>query len=331
MSIGSPDIRSLRSVEIATPALDEATEFYSGPWGLDVISAERDATWFRAAGPEHHVLALRRSEHAGLGKLSFAMADKRSVDEAAARFDCLGLPLLDGPGNVDGPAGGYALMTADIEGRRVELLAESNAVTRGDPSGSRPLGVTHVVLNTVDIDAAVMFWQEVFGFRLSDWSEHQMAFLRCNTYHHAIAFNQASWTSINHVAFEMASVDDFMRGVGRLRQAGHPAGWGPGRHGPGDNTFAYFVDPSGVVCEYTSEVARVDESTWIPRVWARTPELSDTWGTAGAPSADIRRHMAGEADPWLSEKLPSTPLHAAPDLSAQTPDSPDATARRSQL
>lgn len=83
----------------------------------------------------------------------------------------------------------------------------------------------------------------------------------------------------------------------RLRHHGINPQWGPGRHGPGNNTFSYFTDPAGLVCEYTSEVAQIVEDAWIAKVWRRTPDLSDLWGTAGPPSQKIRCHMAGEPDP----------------------------------
>jgi hypothetical protein len=124
-----------------------------------------------------------------------------------------------------------------------------------------------------------------------------MVFLRANHDHHCIAFNQADFTSINHAAYEVASLDGFMRSLGRLHRHGHEPGWGPGRHGPGNNAFAYFVDPAGMVPEVTAEVQQIDEATWTPRVWRRVPELSDLWGTAGPPSPEIRTHMAGAPDP----------------------------------
>jgi hypothetical protein len=41
----------------------------------------------------------------------------------------------------------------------------------------------------------------------------------------------------------------------------------------------------------------VVEDQWLCKVWRRTPELSDLWGTAGPPSKDVRTHMAGIEDP----------------------------------
>jgi hypothetical protein len=98
-----------------------------------------------------------------------------------------------------------------------------------------------------------------------------------------------------------------MRGIGSVRKLGPPSMWGPGRHGPGNNVFAYFKDVSGFVCEYTADVQQiVDEQQWVPRVWQRTPEQMDRWGTAGPPSPEMRAAMAGEPDPGSAQTLLST-------------------------
>jgi catechol 2,3-dioxygenase-like lactoylglutathione lyase family enzyme len=293
-------LRLLRSVELRTPHFDQAADFYREVWGLEQVEAERDGSWLRGTGANHHVLSLQRAEANALGRISFAVATPAEIDEAARRITARGIPLLAGPGPLDQVGGGYGLRFADPEGRLIELSAEVFAVPPRDLSPAVPVGVTHVVLNTVDIDAAVRFYREVLGFRVSDWSEHRMAFLRINSDHHSIAFNQAEWTSLNHVAYEMPSVDHFMRGLGRLKHNGIDPHWGPGRHGPGNNTFSYFADPAGLVCEYTSEVAQIVEDRWICKVWRRTPELSDLWGTAGPPSPEIRTYMAGIPDPGFA-------------------------------
>ena len=299
-------LHSLRSVQLRVPTVAESTDFYSEVWGLSVVERERDETWLRGTGANHHVLQLSHGDRNGLGRISFAVRTRREVDEAARRLAAHGVPVLVEPRNLDQVGGGYGVQFADPEGRLVELVADVHAVRPLDRDRPVPIGVTHVVLNTVDIDAAVAFYTDVLGMRVSDWSEHQMAFLRCNTDHHSIAFNQAAWTSVNHVAYEMPSLDHFMRGIGSLKQQGVTPLWGPGRHGPGNNTFSYFADPAGLVCEYTSDVAQVVEDQWLCRVWRRVPELSDLWGTAGPPSKDVRTHMAGVEDRGVLDLLAET-------------------------
>lgn len=301
-------LRALRSASLRTTALRDSTEFYAHVWGLEPTDTDTDTVWLRGTGPEHHILQLVDDESNGLDKIAFAIATPAEIDAAARALERRGIPLVAGPGPLDQAGGGYGLRLVDPEGRLVELSCDTWAVAPGDPEGrsARPRKLAHVVLNTVDIDAACAFYTEVLGMRISDWSEHQMAFLRCNADHHVIAFNQAAWTSINHVAYEMGSIDHFMRGIGRLRHHEQLPLWGPGRHGPGNNTFSYFADPAGLVCEYTSEVDQVTEDAWLCRVWRRTPELSDLWGTAGPPSADVRAHMAGEPDPgYFARRRPA--------------------------
>lgn len=200
---------------------------------MEAVESDTGARWLRGTGDEHHVLHLAERERVGLGRLSFAVATPAEVDEAARRLEARGIVPVFGPGPLHQAGGGYGLRFTDPEGRLIEISAQVEAVVPRGRDGAVPVGVTHAVLNTTDIDAAVTFYCEVLGLRVSDWSEHQMAFLRCNSDHHCIAFNQAEWTSLNHVAYEMTSVDHFMRGLGRLRHhgitpSGAPAGTAPG-------------------------------------------------------------------------------------------------------
>jgi catechol 2,3-dioxygenase-like lactoylglutathione lyase family enzyme len=251
----------------------------------------------RASGPEHHVLALHRASVNGIEHIAFAVATPQDVDAWAEFAVREGIELWQEP--VRRPSsvgGGYALQLLDPERRCIEISAEVSSVPPRSEDQAVPRKLAHVVLNTVDLDAACAFYTEYLGFRVTDWSEHQMVFLRLNGDHHSVAFNQEEWTSINHMAYEVPGVDAFMRAIGRLKRAGIEALWGPGRHGPGNNTFAYFADPAGLVPEYTSEVFQVDEATHLPRVWNRVPDQADLWGTAGPPSVELRACMAGVPD-----------------------------------
>jgi catechol 2,3-dioxygenase-like lactoylglutathione lyase family enzyme len=296
-------LRFLRSVALRTPDLGGSADFYGDVWGLKPTDNDTNTVWLRGTGGEHHILQLLGSDGGGLEKICFAVATRAEVDEAAGRLERQGIPVVTPPGWLDQAGGGYGLRFVDPEGRLVELSCETWAVTPEDPEGRAavPQKIAHVVLNTTDIDRMCSFYTGVLGMRVSDWSEHQMVFLRVNHDHHCIAFNQAPHASINHVAYEMPTVDHFMRGIGRLRHHGRTPLWGPGMHGPGSVTFSYFADPAGLVCEYTSGAMEVDEDTWVCRVWRRTPELSDLWGTAGAPSEEVRAGMAGQPDPgWFA-------------------------------
>lgn len=292
------NMRALRSVSLKVEDPTQSNEFYDNAWGLSTVESDGDKFWLRGTGQEHHILQLEKAEQNALGKIAFALGSAKEVDDAGRRLHELGIPVIKEPGFLDDAAGGYGLQLVDPEGRVIELSAEVHAVTKQDPAGRRavPNKIAHVVLNTQNIELMTQFFTQVLGMRVSDWSERQMSFLRCNSEHHVIALNQAPWASVNHVAYEMESIDHFMRGIGGLKGHGITPQWGPGRHGPGDNTFSYFTDPAGLVCEYTSEVEQIEEDAWLCRTWKRTPELSDQWGTAGPPTATVRSAMAGIQD-----------------------------------
>jgi catechol 2,3-dioxygenase len=71
--------------------------------------------------------------------------------------------------------------------------------------------------------------------------------------------------------------------------------WGVGRHGTGDNVFAYFVDPNGFAIEYTTEMQQVDDRTYVPG----SPETiaranhADVWGFAEPPTERLLQAFYG--------------------------------------
>ena len=208
---------------------------------------------------------------------------------------------------MDTPGGGYGLRFFDPDGRLVEISSDVAARTfrELEPEESIPRKLSHVVFNTLDVGVTRSFYQDVLGFRLSDWLEDQMCFLRVNAEHHCLAISHGPHTALNHVSFEMRGIDEFMRGTGRMKRAGHTMLWGPGRHGAGNNTFSYFQDAAGNVVEYTTELELVeDEATWQPKVYQMTPEGSDRWGTANDITEYMVPAMFNQPDTGLWQSSP---------------------------
>jgi hypothetical protein len=80
-----------------------------------------------------------------------------------------------------------------------------------------------------------------------------------------------------------------MKNIGRLRDLGLQPAWGPGRHGPGNNVFAYFITPFGASMEYTAEVQQVDDSYRVgtPDDWKWPPNRIDHWGVSTRDNARL--------------------------------------------
>ena len=298
------NIQDIRHVGLLSPAIEAHARFYLEGWGLQSAGEDRHARYFRGASAEHHILSLHPAGRCGLHHLAFSVDGREQIDAAAAELERTGTPLVARPHDLDEPGGGYGLRFLDPENRCIELSA--GVAERSDAGSARevePLRLCHVVLNTARFDEVVEFYTEILGFRVSDWNENRMAFLRCNPKHHVLAFNRGDHPSVNHVAYVMANVDGVMRGLSSLRSLGWKPDWGPGRHGPGNNIFCYYKDPAGYVSEFSSDMEHIeDEATHQPAVWRRVPEHADVWGTAGPPSPEVRKAMAGDPDPGWAGK-----------------------------
>jgi len=291
-------IGQIRHVSLFTPRLEEHARFYSDVWGLDRISEKADAIYLRGSSSEQFILSFHQGASLGLHHIAYSLIDVNAVHQAAQRLRESGVRIVEEPRFLDEPGGGFGLRLVDPDGRCIELSSDVASHSNGLPPKSvRPRSICHIVNNSPDLQRITNFYTSVLGFRVSDWSGEQMVFLRSDSKHHNISFNAAPHASVNHIAYLLSGVDEVMRGLGNLRRYGIEPGWGPGRHGPGNNIFCYFKDPFGYVAEYTSDIDYIaDESKHEPRVWPRSPESMDRWGVAAPPSDELRAAMTGAPD-----------------------------------
>lgn len=278
-------VSALRSVEIGTPDLAASVDFYTRVWGLDVVAETGDKVFLAATGDDFHVLELKQSDRSELRKITFRVTSIEDLKSLFARSVAAGCAVLREPGSADAPSGGERFVIREPQGSVLEFV-HGDRRRQGAIVPNRPHRLAHVNINSARIETLSSFYRDVLGFRLTDRSK-LMAFLCCNADHHAVVLAEAAANGLNHIAFLMPDLESVMRGSGRIVDHGYPIGWGVGRHGPGDNVFAYFIDPQGVVIEYTAEVLQVDDSYRVrgPEEWLWPPGRTDHWGIA-PPKSD---------------------------------------------
>ena len=290
MTHASSLVSGLRSVALTVPDLDLAEKFYSSVWHLDLVEKTSDALYFRGTGSDHHLLALHYAE--GPAKILYVtlrLRNTSSFDVVAKSVVTAGGKVLKPRAKLDTPGGGEALTIADPDGRVFQLVYGDALHADAYEESDKPIRLAHAVLNSHDVEATRQFMESVLDFSLSDRTRIK-AFMRCNSDHHSIALGDTDNDALNHIAFLMPDVDSVMRGGGRMKDAGFGIEWGPGRHGPGDNAFNYFVGPFDIVIEYTAEVEQVDDSyqARYPNDWTWPPGRVDQWGISAPPSARLK-------------------------------------------
>ncbi len=273
-------VSEIRYVGYAVPDLQAERAFYRDVWGLAEVGEKGAMSHLATHGhDELYVVRLRQDAQKRIDVIALAAETRSDVDALHDKVAAAGCRMIFAPKALDSLGGGYGFRFFSPDGLPFEVSAE---VARG-PSRllerweGLPERISHVVLHSPDHKAAVQFFIDVLGFRLSDWIGDFMAFLRCNEWHHRIAILPGP-PCLNHVAYDMHGVDDVFRGLTRLKGHGVEVQWGPGRHTAGDNVFSYYLTPNGFAVEYTAELERIEEASWTPRVYQPTPQIMDQWG-----------------------------------------------------
>lgn len=267
----------LQSIELNVPDVAAATEFMTGIWGMAKAEQRGKAVYLRGAGPLPYLVGMFEAPQTSARSVTFRCDE----DELGALRDRVA--ASDAPWREvasDDPGGGAGIEVALPEGELFRFLAGAGW-TETISGRDLPRQLTHVVLSSTDAEASAAFAEQILGFRVSDRTKG-MVFVRCNRSHHAIAFARSGYSSLNHIAFEMEDIDGVMRGIGRLRDAGSHPVWGPGRHGPGDNVFAYFIAPFGAVVEFSTATNEVEDdyATGAPEDWTWPENRIDQWGVS---------------------------------------------------
>jgi catechol-2,3-dioxygenase len=278
-------VDGIRSVDFGVTDLKAAERFYTEVWNLKPVAKASGSVYLRGTGYEHHILGLHQRNEGQLLRINLSAPDEEAVDAIHDRVRKTNIRRVEAPATIDEPGGGYGFAFQDPEGRTVRVIANMAAQSPEKDNVERPRKLSHCVLNSGAQENAVAFWCEALGTRVIDRTK-AMTFVNLSSDHHSVAIVKGSAATLHHVAFEMPSIDAVMRGGGRMRDNGHPIEWGVGRHGPGDNVFAYFIGPEEMVIEYTAEVEQVDEKYKVgdPDDWTWAKGRNDKWGINTGPS-----------------------------------------------
>lgn len=275
----------LRSIELALPDPAEATRFMVDIWGMAVAEVRGETHYLRGSGTFPYLVSFEKSADEFVRTTTFVCSDEELAD-LKARVAAKGW-LARSEVSSD-PGGGHGIVVELPEGELLRFLAGASEV-EGLVGRDLPVKLTHIVFNSADAEASGHAVEDVLGFRVSDRTKG-MVFVRCNDSHHSTAFARAGFASLNHIAFEMADIDAVMRGIGRLRDHQLVPAWGPGRHGPGANVYAYFIAPYGPVIEFSTAVEKVpdDYRAGTPEDWTWPPNRIDQWGMSDKDFAGLR-------------------------------------------
>ncbi len=178
-----------------------------------------------------------------------------------------------------------AIRFADPAGNRLEIfhgaeIADAPFVPGRPISGFRTgtLGMGHVVLHVKSVGDLRWFYQDVLGFRLTDYflKPFQAYFFHLNPRHHSLAMIETGGCGIHHIMMELYNLDDVGQAYD-LACADPPSRIGTtlGRHTNDLVTSFYARTPNDFMVEYGWGGRSIDPATWQPAEVTHGPSL---WG-----------------------------------------------------
>ena len=217
-------VNEIRYVGYGVEAFDAERAFYADDLGLVEVESRDDMAWFKTQGhDEHHVVRLHKAAVNHVEVIALAAETRSDVDALFAKVEAAGCKIIFAPQALDAPGGGYGFRFFSPDGLPFEISADVEKLGKRELERWEgvPVKISHIVLHSPDHQAMVKFFTDVLGFRMSDWLGDFMCFLRCNEAHHRIAILPGP-PCLNHVAYDMLTIDDMMRGAGRLQASGVP-------------------------------------------------------------------------------------------------------------
>lgn len=295
----------LHHVALASPKAPEAADFYTSDWGLHPVGESDGRVRLGASHDvgEDYSLVLVTSPNKAVDHFCLVTAERADLEAVRERLTDGGVPILADVACCPGMEDGFVFV--DPEGRKVEfaLRAPVADVVGTDIPDAVPMFPAHIVLNSTSIEATTQWYCDMLGFAVREWRAENMSFLYANRDHHTVAFNRAPHSSLNHVAWEMPELNQFFRHIARASNttSGEKL-YGPGRHGPGDYIFCYFLDPMDFICECETDGVKVDDPADFPfRVLEYSKESLDQWlgVLSGGKNPRFREAALGQPDEGL--------------------------------
>ena len=289
-------------VQINVTDLDACVRDATDVLGLRITNTERNSVWLSSNGRSAE-LVLHLAAANATRLIAFEALSPEAVDEARHRLDHFGCKLVSTEPSLACARAGIVFSTP--EGLLFELhtpVPDDVSKRRWATTGIRPSRIDHVNITSPDPVKTRERLEGVLGLMLSErMVDDGLSWMRGgNRQHHILGIVRGT-PGLHHYAFELPDFQDYMQIGDSLDLLERQLVWGPGRHRPGDNIFAYYLDPSGAMVELSSGMSIVaDDSDYVAPVITqlKRPDNVRRMNSWGPPAPQ----------PWLEHRFPFAPI-----------------------
>jgi len=280
-------IEALGYLGIGSAKLEDWSDFAGGVLGMQAVDRGGGMRAFRMDDRKQRLI-VDAGMADGERVFGWEVGDAAALDALAARLEAAGVPVRqEAAAFADQRFVRRLISFADPAGNRLEAfhgaqVADTPFRPARDISGFRtgPLGMGHVLLMVPRIDAALAFYRDLLGFRISDFirSPVKAYFLHVNPRHHSLALVEGPKSAMHHLLVELYSFDDVGQGYDLAQGGQDRIAAKLGRHPNDLMTSFYSRTPSDILVEYGWGGRDVDDATWQPH---EMTTVGSFWGHQG--------------------------------------------------
>jgi catechol 2,3-dioxygenase-like lactoylglutathione lyase family enzyme len=278
-------VKRIAHATFETPDLGKAIDYYTQVNGL--ILAEREQSRaFLTTRTGILSIQLERGSQSRCARLAFELDNHVDLASVRKALAAKGIQCDKKQDPIPGISNMISLL--DPNGTTIELFTDWKYISPWrDGVGIGPLKLGHVAFFTPDPGSLAEFYQQVLGFRVSDWIEDFFVFMRCGPDHHSVNFLRGDRVRMHHVAFELKDIGHLGNSCDLLAKHKIPLVWGPLRFGPGHNLAAFHRDHDNNLVEFFAELDQMKDETlgyFDPRPWHRDmPQRPKVWNLRDDP------------------------------------------------
>ncbi len=276
-------LQSFGYVGVRSDKLNDWAAYGEKFLGLQLVERSQNLLRFRMDDLKQRIVVAAEQDDAFV--FGWELESASAVDQLAGRLEAAKVkvqPMSRAQLAMRGIAGGIRF--TDPAGTGMEAfwgaeVADTPFTAGRSISGFRTgaLGMGHVVMHVESVDDLRWFYEDVLGFRLSDYTTKPFKayFFHINPRHHSVAMIETGKRGVHHLMMELYNLDDVGQGYDMaLAEPGRIATT-LGRHFNDLMTSFYAKTPSDFMLEYGWGGKTIDPATWQPVEVAYGPSL---WG-----------------------------------------------------
>jgi len=292
------EIQALGYLGIGTIKIDDWTLLATRGLGMQTVDRGPGLRAFRMDDRRQR-LVIDSTMPENTRYFGWEVATAEALDALAARLEHAGVAVRREPTTLSDQRFVSGLISfSDPSGNRLEAFYGSEVADAPFRPGrmisgfrTGPLGMGHVLMFVQDISAALAFYRDLLGFRVSDYARAPVSayFLHVNPRHHSLALVEAPVNGMHHLMVELYSFDDIGQGYDLALMNREQIVATLGRHNNDLMTSFYMHTPSDFLVEYGWGGRDVDNTNWQPQ---ELSSVASFWGHDG-----LFRALGGEDPP----------------------------------